>query len=206
MSQAPIELPARVVPLRGSGVARALLRLAGWRLLFDGLPGPRGVAVIYPHTSNWDFIVLMLAKWALGLPVTFWGKDSLFRWPVLGRWLRWTGGLPVARHVSQGAVGQMVQHMQAACDEGRFMWLALSPEGTRGKTAGWRTGFYRLALQTGVPVGLLVLDYGQRRVGIDSFWQLSGDPAADLVTFERRLAGCRGHRPHLAAPVRLLKT
>ena len=196
----------RALPLNGSALARAALRLAGWRLLFAGLPGPRGVAIIYPHTSNWDFVVLVLAKWAIGLPVTFWGKDSLFRWPLFGRWLRWMGGLPVARHVAQGAVGHMVQGMRAACAQDRFLWLCLAPEGTRRKTAGWRTGFYRLAQQTGVPVGLVVLDYGQRRVGFDSFWQISGDAAADLAIFEIRLADCRGHRPQLAAPVRLLET
>ena len=206
MSPAPTELPAGAVSLRGNGLARALLRLAGWRVLFEGLPGPQGVVVIYPHTSNWDFVVLVLAKWAIGLPVTFWGKDTLFRWPLFGRWLRSMGGRPVVRHVPQGAVAQMVNDMRAACAAGRFMWLALAPEGTRRKTAGWRTGFYRVALQTGVPVALAVLDYGQRRVGIDSCWQLCGDPVADLAAFERRFASCRGLRPHLAAPVRLLET
>jgi hypothetical protein len=42
------------------------------------------VIVVYPHTSNWDFVVGVLAKRAIGIPVTFWGKDSLFRVAVLG--------------------------------------------------------------------------------------------------------------------------
>ncbi len=194
--------------LQGSTLARAVLRMAGWKLLFKGLPARQGVAVIYPHTSNWDFIVLMLAKWAIGLPVTFWGKDSLFAWPLFGAWLRHMGGLPVARSrpgaQPQGAVAQMVAEMHKAVHEGRFMWLGLAPEGTRKKTAGWRSGFYRVAVDCGVPVGLVVLDYGQRRVGFDSFWRLSGDPLADLAAFAERLAGSRGYRPELAAPVRLL--
>ncbi len=206
MNSAPLELAPAAVALRGSAIAAALLRLAGWHLLFAGLPSQQGVAVVYPHTSNWDFVVLLLAKWAIGVPVTFWSKGTLFHWPLFGRWLRWIGGRPVARQTAQGAVAQMLIDMRAACHEGRFMWLGLAPEGTRQRTAGWRTGFYRVAVQTGVPVGLVVLDYKQRRVGFDSFWRLSGDPVADLATFERRFAGCRGHRPHLAAPVRLLET
>ena len=206
MNTAPLELAPAAVALRGSAIAAVLLRLAGWRLLFEGLPSPQGVAVVYPHTSNWDFVVLVLAKWAIGIPITFWGKDRLFRWPLFGRWLRSIGGRPVARHTAQGAVGQMLLEMRAACDEGRFMWLGLSPEGTRSKTAGWRTGFYRVAVQNKVPVGLVVLDYKQRRVGFDSFWRLSGDAVADLAMFERRFADCHGHRPQLAAPVRLLET
>ena len=206
MNAAPVELTARPVQLRGSRLAGALLRLAGWQLVFDGLPAEQGVAVVYPHTSNWDFVVAMLAKFALGLPVTFWGKHTLFDIPLFGRWLRHLGGLPVLRHTPQGAVGAMMADMLAARLQGRFMWLALSPEGTRRLTAGWRSGFYRVATAAGVPVALVVLDFGRKRVGFDSFWQLSGDLQADFAVFARRLAGTCGHRPAFAAPVRPLES
>lgn len=205
MNAAPTELQAQPLHLRGSRLARGLLRLAGWHVDFHGLPAAQGVAVVYPHTSNWDFVVLMLAKGSIGLPVTFWGKASLFRIPLFGAWLRALGGLPVLRHTPQGAVAQMAAQMQAACSQGRFMWLGLSPEGTRQRTEGWRSGFYRVAQQTGVPVALVALDYGRRRVRFDSFWRLCGDPAADLAVFARRLAGTRGLHPQWAAPVRLLE-
>ncbi len=196
------ELVGRPVQLSGSRLARGLLRLAGWRLQFDGLPAAQGVAVVYPHTSNWDFVVGVLAKWAIGIPIVFWGKDRLFGVPLFGRWLRWLGGRPVVRSAPQGAVDQMAEHLRAAQAQGRRMWLALAPEGTRSRTEGWRSGFYHVALQAGVPVGLVVLDYGRRRIGFDSFWALSGDLRADLALFARRLAGGRGLHPQLAAPVR----
>lgn len=205
MSPAPLAIAGRAVQLRGSVVARVLLRMAGWRLMFDGLPSPQGVAVVYPHTSNWDFVVLLLAKWAIGIPVTFWGKDTLFRWPLFGRWLRWLGGLPVVRHTRRGAVAQMTSAMRDARAQDRFMWLIVAPEGTRRKTGGWRTGFYRVAGDAQVPLGLVMLDYGRRRVGFDSFWWLSGDARADLACFAQRYLDCRGRRPQLAAPVQLLQ-
>ncbi len=204
MNAVAIELRARPLQLRGSRLACAALRLAGWQVQFDGLPAAQGVVVVYPHTSNWDFVVGVLAKWAVGLPVTFWGKDTLFRIPLFGRWLRWLGGLPVARHTPQGAVAQMVDAMRNAREQGRCMWLALAPEGTRRHTEGWRSGFYRVATAAGVPVGLVRLDYGRRCIGFDSFWRLGGNPQADFAVFARRFADCRGHRPHLAAPVRPL--
>lgn len=200
----PVELRERPVQLRGSAVARGLLRLLGWRLQFDGLPAPQGVIVAYPHTSNWDFPVAMLAKWGVGLPVTFWGKDTLFRVPLFGRWLRWVGGLPVARHTPQGAVGHMIEAMREARAGGRFMWLALAPEGTRSLGTGWRLGFYRVASEADVPVALVFIDFGRRAIGFDSFWRLSGNLAADFAVFARRLQGVRGLRPRLAAPVRPL--
>ena len=201
----PQELAPGAVTLQGSALARVLLRLAGWHVHFQGLPAKQGVVVVYPHTSNWDFVVLLLAKWAVGLPVTFWGKDTLFRWPLFGRWLRWLGGKPVARHTPQGAVAQMVEAMKAAREQGRFMWLGLSPEGTRKRTEGWRTGFYRVAVQAQVPVGLVALDFGKREVRVLKFWRLTGQSSADMAAFTRELVGCIGRRPQQAALVRLLE-
>ncbi len=190
--------------LQGSALALWALRSLRWQLQFDGLPTLQGVLVAYPHTSNWDFPLAMLAKWAMGMPVTFWGKDSLFRVPLLGRWMRWVGGLPVKRHSPQGAVGQMVQAIVEARAQGRFMWLALAPEGTRRPQAGWRTGFFRVAQGAQVPVAVAYFDYGKRRIGIDSFWQLSGDMEADFAVFAQRLAAVRGKHHDWAAPVRPL--
>ena len=83
------------VQLRGNAVA---LRMLGWRVEFNGLPALQGVMVVYPHTSHWDFIVAILAKWAVGLRLRFWAKDTLFRIPLFGPWLKWVGGVPVVRH------------------------------------------------------------------------------------------------------------
>jgi 1-acyl-sn-glycerol-3-phosphate acyltransferase len=189
----------------GSRVARALLRAAGWRVEFAGgeLPALQGVLIVYPHTSNWDFVVGLLAKWSLGLQLAFWGKASLFRLPLFGSWLRHLGGLPVERDNPQGAVGAMVDRFVAARRDGAYLWLALAPEGTRARREHWRSGFYRVALQAGVPLGLAYIDYAQRRVGIHSFLRLSGDEAADMGAIAECIGQRVGKHPALAAPVRL---
>jgi len=197
-----VSLP-RPVQLEGSALARWVLRLSGWRLVFDGLPGAQGVLVVYPHTSNWDFVVGVLAKWAIGIEVSFWGKDSLFRVPLFGRWLRWLGGLPVDRHNARGVVGQMALELTAARAQGRFMWLALSPEGTRDITPAWRSGFYHVARDAGVPLGLVFLDYGRREVGVAHFMMLSGDVEADMAQVAEHLGSRTGRRPEYATPIRL---
>jgi 1-acyl-sn-glycerol-3-phosphate acyltransferase len=195
-----------VHPIRfdGSRIATALLRLGGWRVHFDGLPTSQGVVVVYPHTSNWDFVVGILAKWSMGIPVHFWAKDSLFRIPVFGPWLRRVGGVPVDRSGANGMVGNMVRQMQDQRAAGAYLWLAVTPEGTRSARPGWRTGFYRVASQAGVPVGLASLDYGRREVRLTSFMTLTGDETADLQRIAAVYAGVRGKRPAQAAPVRLL--
>ncbi len=187
----------------GSRLAAALLRAAGWTLHFDGLPARQGVIVVYPHTSNWDFPVGLLAKWAMGLPVHFWGKASLFRLPLFGRWMRAVGGIPVDRAAPQGIVEAMVRRFADARERGELCWLALSPEGTRSYRDHWRSGFYRVALAAGVPVGIATLDWGRRTIDLRRFVALSGDPAADLAQIASHLQGVRGRRPELAAPVTL---
>lgn len=194
-------------PIRfeGSRLASALLRLGGWRVHFDGLPASQGVLVVYPHTSNWDFVVGILAKWSMGLPLRFWAKDSLFRIPVFGPWLRSVGGVPVDRSGAHGMVADMVRQMQDRRDANGYCWLAVAPEGTRSARPGWRTGFYRVAFQAGVPVGLASLDYGRREVRLTTFLALTGDETADLERIAAVYAGVLGKRPAQAAPVRLLE-
>jgi 1-acyl-sn-glycerol-3-phosphate acyltransferase len=200
----PQEILERPVQLRGSAFARGLLRLFGWRLCFDGLPSKQGVIVVYPHTSNWDFIWGILAKWGIGITMTFWAKDSLFRAPVFGRWLRWIGGLPIDRSSAKGIVGQTAEQLRQARDRGDFMWLALAPEGTRSPGEGWRSGFYHVATQAHVPVVLAFIDYERREVGIDTAWRVHGNVEADMARFAERLSRRTGRNPSNAAPIRLI--
>jgi 1-acyl-sn-glycerol-3-phosphate acyltransferase len=200
----PVELRELPVKLQGSAVAHAVLRLVGWRVRFDGLPAAQGVAIVYPHTSNWDFPIGVLAKWAIGIQVTFWAKDSLFRVPLLGRWARAIGGVPVDRSAARGIVGQMAASLRAAREQGRFMWLALAPEGTRSRTEGWRSGFYQVAVQAQVPVSLVTFDFARREVAFLKHLMMSGDAAADMAAIARAYVDCRGRRPECAAPIRWL--
>lgn len=202
MVAAPVELLQRPVQLQGSRLARAVLRLAGWRVVFDGMPAAQGVAIAYPHTSNWDFVFGILAKWAIGLPATFWGKESLFRVPLLGPWMRWLGGVPVDRHNARGIVGQMAEALTQARAEGRFLWLVLAPEGTRSPGEGWRSGFYHVATAAQVPLALIFFDYQRRELGFRRYLQLSGDPAADMAAIAQGFGAVHGRRPGNAAPIR----
>jgi 1-acyl-sn-glycerol-3-phosphate acyltransferase len=200
-----VELGDRSTQLDAGALAAALLRCAGWRVKFDGLPARQGVVIVYPHTSNWDFVIGLLAKWAIGFPLSFWGKESLFKLPLFGRWIRWVGGVPVDRHHPRGVVGQMIERMKAAKASDEFVWLALAPEGTRSRGEAWRSGFYQVALGADVPLGLAYFDFVDKVVGVETFIRLSGDEAADMAAIERHLGHRRGKKPNLATPVRLAR-
>jgi 1-acyl-sn-glycerol-3-phosphate acyltransferase len=183
-----------------SAFARTLLRLFGWHVDFDGLPGPKGVLIVYPHTSNWDFVIGLLAKWTLALPLRWVGKEALFRGltgATLGRLMRLWGGRPVDRHHKSGAVEQLAQLMASE----PWFWLALSPEGTRRHTDRLRSGFYHLALQMKVPVGLAYIDYARRRIGVRDFVTMTGDEATDLARLRAFYADKVGRYPALASTI-----
>ena len=204
MTAALPRLPARPeISPRGSRLARGLLRLCGWRLDYAGFPARQGVVLVYPHTSNWDFLLGVLAKWATGLSARWWGKDSLFRIPLLGGWMRWIGGIPVDRGNRQGVVGSTVQRLRDAVARDEDFWLAAAPEGTRSLSGGWRSGAYQVAVQAQVPIALIGFDFGRRTLMIKDFVLPSGDVARDFECFAEVFKDVRGYRHELASPIRI---
>lgn len=175
--------------------------MLGWRLDFEGFPARQGVAIVYPHTSNWDFPIGMLAKWALGVPAHFWGKDSLFKFPLVGTWMRWVGGIPIDRSSSRGVVGQMVHVFDQHKQNDQLLWLGLAPEGTRSFTPGWRSGFYQLALGAQVPLALVKLDWGQRRFSVVDFYDLTGQVERDYAHMAQVFEGVKGFHEHQMGPI-----
>jgi len=179
-------------------LATGILALFGWRVDQVPPPGPRGIIVVYPHTSNWDFPIGYLTKLAMGLPLSWVGKDSLFRWPVAGL-LRRMGGIPVNRRERTG----LIAFLQREFERRDWMWLAIAPEGTRSHVTHWKSGFYRLALAAGVPVGLAFIDYRTRTVGLREYVTLTGEPERDMARIRAVYAGKVGKHPELAGGIDL---
>lgn len=178
--------------------AFTLLRAFGWRVVLARPVPMKCVVVFYPHTSNWEFPIGLLAKWASGIHFRYVGKEALFRWPFGGMFRRW-GGIPVNRRASTGFIGQMRDEF-ARHDDFR---LAIAPEGTRSRTEFWKSGFYHLARAADVPVALGFIDYPRKQVGVGAYVELSGDPVADMRRIAAFYADKRGHRPENQGPVLL---
>jgi 1-acyl-sn-glycerol-3-phosphate acyltransferase len=175
----------------------ALLQLFGWRVKLVWPPVPKAVVIVYPHTSNWDFVVGILARSAIAIPIRFVGKDTLFR-PPFGGLFRRLGGIPVNRRQSTGFVGGLIDTF----DQIGSLYLAIAPEGTRSKVDHWKSGFYRVALGARVPLGLAFIDYSRREVGIEHWLTLTGDEAADLARIRACYADKRGKKPEKEGEIR----
>ena len=192
------KLRPTILPHRRQRLALRALHLLGWSMRYKPLPGPHGIIVVYPHTSNCDFLIGLLGKWALGLPFRWIGKESLFKGP-LGGIMRYLGGMPVERGAPTGATARLAEQIHAA----DWCWLAITPEGTRGYRPHWRSGFYHLALAAKVPLVLAYFDYARKELGMVDSLRLTGDQAADMAAIAKIYEGRTGLHPDLAAPIAL---
>lgn len=184
------ELPA-CLPRRGNAFSKALARVLlaafAWRIEGEFPARPKLVAIVAPHTSNWDFAVGVLAVFAIGVRVRFLGKHTLFH-PPLGWLMRWLGGTPVIREAPQGAVAQAV----AVIENDPAVLLAIAPAGTRRRGTPWRSGFYHIAHAAHVPILPVVFDGGRRAIRLLPAFETGGDFDADLPRLMALYEGVRG--------------
>jgi 1-acyl-sn-glycerol-3-phosphate acyltransferase len=187
MQSTIFETPGVNATLRAA--SRGFFRLGGWKLEGALPPGAeRCVMIAAPHTSNWDLPYTLMAAFALRLNIRWMGKASIFRFPF-GGLMRWLGGLAVDRSKNNNLVQASAAVLR---DGGKPFQLVVAPEGTRGKTRHWKTGFYFIALEAGAPILLTYLDYGRKVAGIGPAFTPTGDIEADMVTIKRFYAGVRG--------------
>lgn len=184
------------MPRRGNAFTQALgrfvIRLLGWRIEGAFPDTPKFVMIGAPHTSNWDGIVGLSAVMALGIEVHVFAKHTLF-WGPMGWALRALGGIPVDRKSPDRAdLVEMAIQEFAARDA--FI-LGVAPEGTRSKSARWKTGFHRIAVAADMPVVCIALDHGNKRVGPIATLAMTGDLSRDLTALAEIYRPIQGKNP-----------
>lgn len=169
------------------------LKLTGWQIKGSLPPGAeKSVLIAAPHTSNWDLPYTLMVAFALRLTVYWMGKEQIFRPPFRGL-MMWLGGLPVDRDKSGNLVAASVAAIQAANGP---LQLIVPPEGTRGKTRYWKTGFYYIAVGAGVPIVMAYMDYDQKVSGLGPVFQPTGDIDADMAAIKAFYAPFKGKNAH----------
>ena len=193
-SSAPMQvtIPA-IAPRTGSALGRwfgrTILRLGGWRITGAFPAEARVVIIAAPHSSAWDAVWGLAAKLAMSLKIEFMAKHELFWWP-LGPLLRSFGAIPTDRHSAHGVVGDTV----ARFAQREVLWLVLAPEGTRRRVEHWRSGFWHIARDAGVPVVCVYFHYPERTIGVGPTLAMSGDRAADMARVRAFYAPWQGKR------------
>lgn len=154
-----------------------ILKAAGWKVKITVPRRDKCVICVAPHTSNWDFILGLLAYYSLGRKANFLMKKFWFFFP-LKYLLSALGGIPVS---PQGSGGALTKQIIERFSEYDYMNLAVTPEGTRSAVTRWRTGFLHIAVGAGVPVQLGVIDYKHKVIEICSEYHPSGDIETDMI-------------------------
>lgn len=176
-------------------VSRVCLKALGWRV--EGrLPDmPKYVIIAAYHTSNWDFIIGLMAVFILETKIYWIGKDNLFRAPFAS-FFRWVGGIPINRSRSQKMVEQIIQVFH----ENESLVIALAPEGTRKKVSSWKTGFYHIAVGAEVPIVMAFIDYNSKTCGIGPIINPTGNIETDMERIRSFYSGITGKYPEMMTP------
>jgi 1-acyl-sn-glycerol-3-phosphate acyltransferase len=176
--------------------ARLLIRLARWHTVGEV---PRsGILVGAPHTSNWDWVAMLMLMWSGGVPPRVLIKQEIMRTP-LGPLLRINGGVALDRQNP----GTVVRDLIAEAKSGEPFLLIIAAEGTRKKVAYWKSGFYRIAKQSGLPISMGFIDGPTRTMGFGPSLIPTDDVVADMNVVRAFYADKHGVHPQLRTEPRL---
>jgi 1-acyl-sn-glycerol-3-phosphate acyltransferase len=178
-----------------SAFARLMLRVTRWKTV--GRVPRSGILVGAPHTSNWDWVAMVMLTWRDGVAPKVLIKRELFRGP-LAPLLRVTGGIPLDRKNP----GATVRALLSQAKDEDFL-LVVAAEGTRKKADYWKSGFHKIAKQTGLPITLGFIDGPTRTIGFGPTFAPTDDVAADMDLVRAFYADKQGIHPELRTEPRL---
>lgn len=179
-------------------IARIFWTFSRWKLVTETAPTRPTLLIGAPHTSNWDFVLMLAIAWKLGVDFRWLGKKSLFagwRGPIM----RALGGIPVDRADASRVVDEIVARIRA----GEVFSLVVTPDGTRGGNTRWKSGFYRIARDTDMPVTLGYVDRTTMTTGLGPTLSLTGDIPADMDRIRAFYADKAGFHPERRVEPRL---
>ena len=145
-------------------LSNLILYIFGWSCTEGEICPDKCVLVAAPHTSNWDFPMMLLYGFKLRLKYSWVGKHTLFFWP-LGGLMQWLGGIPVNRTKKNSYVFSLAERIsqQERCI------LIIPPEGTRSKTEYWKSGFIHIAKEACIPIVFANLDYKNKSLEFSDY-------------------------------------
>jgi 1-acyl-sn-glycerol-3-phosphate acyltransferase len=180
-------------------MAEQSLGLMGWKIdnHWD-LTLDQCVMIAAPHTSNWDALYARLALKALGVNVRITIKDSYMKLPF-GPFVRAMGGIGIDRRPKKEGEPRpsMVDLMSDLFRTHQKLVMLVTPEGTRSKQEQWKTGFYHVAINAGVPIALAYMDYAKKTTGIGKIVYPTGNYEQDMAEIMDFYAGINPKYPEL---------
>jgi len=182
-----------------SWLAKSIFFVLGWEIVGKLPEQKKFIIIIAPHTSNWDFFMFILVKFACEIKVCFIGKHTIFIGPI-GWILKRLGGIPVERSSSHNIVDTIVSEFLKR----ESMIFALSPEGTRSYLDHWKSGFYHIARKANIPVVTAYLDTSTKTIGWGPSFIMTDDKHKNLDEIRLFYSDKIGFKPHKYSQARFL--
>ncbi len=186
--------PGPLTPQKSNVLSRAIGRLLlsafRWQIKGEVHNGPKFVMVLAPHTSMWDFYIALAGKLAVGLHSS-WLISAAYTWWPLGVVLHRLGGISIHRNGTHNLVSQFVESF----NKNERMMITLFPEGTRKKVGRWKTGFWYIASQAGIPIQLVRIDYETRTTECGPVIEPSKNIEADMKKIQEYYKGVQAKHP-----------
>ena len=161
---------------------KAIIFVSGWRVdQHLKADFKRCVMIGAPHTSNWDFVITRAAFEVMEIPIRFTIKKEWTK-GILGWLFTALGAIAIDRTPKDGRTEPLstVDAMVQLFKDNRDLVVLVTPEGTRSRAEHWKTGFYHVAKQAGVPIALGYLDYKKKIAGIGKVVVPTDDMVADM--------------------------
>ena len=195
MSKKIIRISESQIPERLRGKRSILLRkiarfginISGWTIKGMVPDEERIVIIAAPHTSNWDFVLAMLAIFGLNIKLRWLGKHSIFK-PGFKIFFKWLGGIPVYRDNPSNLIENVVKIVKKE----KSIVIAMTPEGTRKRVKRWKTGFLRIAKQTHSKILLISIDAPTKSIEIGKIFNPTGNSEDDLAFIQKYYSSFRG--------------
>ena len=168
-------------------IARFGINISGWTIKGMVPDEERIVRIAAPHTSNWDFVLAMLAIFGLNIKLRWLGKHSIFK-PGFKIFFKWLGGIPVYRDNPSNLIDNVVKIVKRE----KSIVIAMTPEGTRKKVKRWKTGFLRIAKQTHSKILLISIDAPTKSIEIGKIFNPTGNSEDDLAFIQKYYSSFRG--------------
>ncbi len=149
------------------------------------------VVLVFPHTSNWDFVVAIGVRKLLGEEINFVIKKEFYNF-FTTNFFNNLGGKPIDRRGKKNSVEKISQMFET----NKTFRVAIAPEGTRKLVGNWKTGFYHIAVKSKCKILPVAFDWKKREVKIFELFSPTLNLDNDLKFLKSLFKGVQGKVAH----------
>ncbi len=179
-------------------IGKLFLFLNGWKAIGERPPYEKYVLIAAPHTSNWDLPFMLALSFVFDMKVQWMGKHTLFKFPYR-TFMKLLGGVAIRRHLNENVVDATARQLR----EADKLILLVPTEGTRSRVEFWKSGFYHIAVQAGVPIVPGYMDYRRKEGGFGDAFHPTGEIDKDMDALREFYSDKVDKFPEKFGPVRL---